>query len=175
MAAFVAGAVVAGAVVASVGCGVGATVGGAVGTGVGCAVRTVGTGVGATVGCGVTAALTMTVPLMVDGWNAQTYAKVPAMLNVIVFAPPLGASACVSNEPPVALALCCVGSRFVHVTLSPTVTVTVCGENAKVWIVTGLVIACGDAIAGDVMPTSSSANAAMNSRTPRVASRIRYG
>lgn len=71
--------------------------------------RTVGTGVGAMVGGVVAAALTMTVPLIVDGWNAQTYATVPATLNVIVFAVP-GAIGVVSNAPPAALALCCVGS-----------------------------------------------------------------
>ena len=103
----VAGVGVAGAIVATVACAVGATVG----TGVGCAVRTVGTGVGATVGGGVgaTTTTTTTVPLMVDGWNAHSYAKVPATVKVIVFALPWD-SAPVSNEPPVALALCCEGS-----------------------------------------------------------------
>jgi len=124
---------------AAVGASVGATVGGAVGAIVGGAVRTgVGDAVGAGVGGAVAAARTMIVPCIDAPWIPQIYENVPATVN---WSDPL--CPCVNTAVARSLnfALCDAASRFVHVTVSPTVIVGLLGAKAKFWIVTALVAA----------------------------------
>jgi hypothetical protein len=97
---------------------VGATVGAAVGGG--------GVG-GGGVGAGVAAPSTFTVPRIVDGWTAQKYPNVPAVVMTADREPVEKTP--VSNEPLSARAECGMPSSFVQVTLSPTFTVTALGAN----------------------------------------------
>lgn len=115
---------------------VGATVGCGVGTAVGAGVRTVGTGVGGGVGGGaVAAARTTTLPAIDAPCTPQSYGKVPAALNV---SPPLCPCRSTFVVPtPFTRALWAAASRFVQVTVSPTVMVTLGGLNAKFVMSTG--------------------------------------
>jgi 16S rRNA (guanine527-N7)-methyltransferase len=85
--------------------------------------------VGRGVGRGVGVAWTTTVPCIAP-WIAQWYGNVPAPGNVIVRLWPRDMMP-VSNAPPSAVAVCCVGSLFVQVTDSPADTVTDAGMNRK--------------------------------------------
>ncbi len=112
------------------GVGVGLAVGAAV-AGAGVGVRTgVGTGVGgAAVGGGAGAVAkpsTRTVPVIAP-WIAQRYSNVPAAFSWTALLWPI-ASTPVSKAPG-AVAVCCAGSRFVQVTVSPTLTDTDCGRK----------------------------------------------
>jgi len=62
----------------------------------------------------------------------------------------------VSNAPVVDFAECTDWSRFIHVTDSPTLTVTDCGTNWKFWIET----VCDAASAASGAPTRNSETAA---------------
>ena len=118
----VGGAVVGGAVVGGdVGLGVGGGVGATVGTAVG-GRAVVGTGVG------VAGAITRTVPVIAP-WIRQRYSNVPAVFSWTVLLCPI-ASTPVSNAPA-DVAVCWAGSRFVQVTVSPTLTLTACGRKRK--------------------------------------------
>lgn len=144
---------------ATVGAIVGATVGATVGCGVGAGVRTVGTGVGAGVGGGggcVAAARTMTVPAMDDPCTPQSYAKLPTALNI---SPPLWPWRSTLVVPtPGTRALWAAASLFVHVTVSPTVIVTLGGLNAKFAMSTGRTAAA--AVEASATKSSALANAA---------------
>ena len=76
----------------------------------------------------------MIVPV-IDEWILQWYGNDPAVENVAVPVP-LAPIVPVSNDPSSAVAVCAVASEFVHVIVSPTVTVTSCGENANPAIAT---------------------------------------
>jgi hypothetical protein len=127
----VAGGVVAASVGAAVGGAAGAAVGGAVRTGVGsgagggvgcCVGGAVGGAVGGGVGGGgVLAARTTIVPFMA-AWMSQWYANVPATANVIDREPPASITP-VSHALVSAVAVWLNGSRLVHLTVSPTLTV----------------------------------------------------
>ena len=97
--------------------------------------RTVGGGVGrAVAGGGVGAPMTVTVPRMVEGCTAQKYPNVPACPNETERDPVVKSP--VSKEPLSARAECAIPSWFVHVTLSPTLTVTDAGTNRTPCIAT---------------------------------------
>jgi hypothetical protein len=117
---------------------------------VGCAagggVGATGAGVGGG-GGGVAWVCTAMVPV-IDGWMLQWYAKVPAFRNTKVNVPPR-VSGPLSHAPDVAVVVCEAPSMFVHVTLSPTFTVSDAGVNAKFWIVTARAAASGAAYAID--------------------------
>ncbi|HET8569973.1 MAG TPA: 16S rRNA (guanine(527)-N(7))-methyltransferase RsmG [Candidatus Limnocylindria bacterium] len=147
------GAAVVGAAVAVAGAAVagGGVRGAAVGAGV-------GTGVGAGVGgggVGVVAARTTTVPRIV-GWTAQWYGKVPAAPNTTCLLCPI-ARFPVLNAFVSLVAVCVAASVFVHVTVSPTLTVTVCGRNCAFEIVTE----AGAASAAPALASSSATAATM--------------
>ena len=76
----------------------------------------------------------MIVPV-IDEWILQWYGNDPAVENVAVPVP-LAPIVPVSNDPSSAVAVCAVASEFVHVTVSPTVTVTSGGANANPAIAT---------------------------------------
>ena len=94
----------------------------------------------------VLAGSTTTVPCM-EEWILQWYAQVPALRNVTEKGS-LGfrqLSSCewaasqlglVSNDPSSAVAVCATESLLVHVTVSPSLTVTLTGLKAKFWMVT---------------------------------------
>jgi hypothetical protein len=120
------------------GLAVGATVGCIVGTGVGAGVRTVGTGVGARVGGGggaVATARTTTVPAIDAPCTPQSYGNVPAALKGRDPLWPCRSTFVVPT--PGTRALCAAASLLVHVTVSPTVMVTLGGLNAKFAMSTG--------------------------------------
>src|SRR6478672_3628876 len=75
------------------------------------------------------AASTVIVPV-IDEWILQWYGNDPAVENVAVPVPLLPIVP-VSNDPSSAVAVCAVASEFDHVTVSPTVTVMLDGENAN--------------------------------------------
>jgi len=60
--------------------------------------------------------------------------NVPALLKLSDALCPCERTAVLN--PSLKNALCCAASRFVHVTVSPTLIVTGVGEYAKFWIVT---------------------------------------
>jgi hypothetical protein len=98
--------------------------------GVGCDAGGTGAGAGGTgagAGAGLPAAVTMTVPRMLP-WKSQPYGYVPGAVNVWAnvaaeFSAPL------SKEASSAVTECFDASLFVQVTVPPTATVTVAGEN----------------------------------------------
>ena len=73
-------------------------------------------------------------------WMLQWYANVPALPKVKEREPPAVITP-VSHAPVSEVDVWLNGSRFVHVTVSPTRTVTDAGANAELWIVTALVAA----------------------------------
>ena len=77
---------------------------------------------------------TVMVPFMV-GWNRQAYSNVPAASKVWLKVPPCP-RAPLSNDPSLAVTVCCVPSSFVHVTVVPTATSSEAGAKAKPLIVT---------------------------------------
>ncbi len=79
-------------------------------------------------GVGVAVATTRTVPVIAP-WIAQWYSNVPAAFIWIVLLWPVASTPVL--KAPGAVAVCCAGSRFVHVTVSPTFTVTICGRKRK--------------------------------------------
>ena len=125
---------------AAVGASVSAAVGGAVCAIVGGAVRTgVGGAVGGGVGCGVLTACTTTVPFM-NEWMLQWYANVPALVNVNEREAPAVITP-VSHVPVSEVDVWLNASRFVHVTVSPTLIVVAAGANAEFWMFTADVAA----------------------------------
>lgn len=147
----------------AVGAGVGARVGGGVGAVVGAGV---GAGVGAAVGAGVGGAVawlaTVTVPRIV-GWTAQKYPYVPGLWIVTVRLP--DEKTPVSNALLSALAEWGIPSRFVHVTDSPALIVTLAGVNVALWMVTA-------AFAAYAAAAGSATSAAATSHTRVIRSRI---
>ena len=80
------------------------------------------------VGAAVAAApWTVTVPVIV-GWIVQWYGNVPAVANVTAPVPPPPAMLPASQDASSAVAVWACASEFVHVTVSPTFTVTLAGE-----------------------------------------------
>ena len=89
----------------------------------------------------------------------------PADVNVTVNERPCARLPLFHDAPVV---VCAVASMFVHVTLSPAVTVIVAGENAKLWMATARV-AAGGAASTEVLPSARSSAAAMPRRSVRAA------
>jgi len=80
------------------------------------------------------AASTVIVPV-IDEWILQWYGNDPAVENVAVPVPLLPIVP-VSNDPSSAVAVWACASEFVHVIVSPTVTVIFRGENENPEIAT---------------------------------------
>lgn len=100
-----------------------------------------------------------------DGCSAQWYPKVPGVVRVNEKEAP-GPSVPLFQTPVVDVDVCATPSRFVQVTVSPTLTVMLFGAKAKPWIATPRVAAAGAASTVDV-PSARSSAAPASSRSVR--------
>ena len=91
---------------------------------------------------------TVIVPV-IDGWIAQWYPKLPALVNVWLKELP-GARFPLLKAPVSLVTVCVVESLLVQVTVAPVGTVSVAGANEKLDIVTALADGGGVVVDGVV-------------------------
>ncbi len=85
----------------------------------------------------------------IDGWMAQWYPKLPALVNVWVKVPP-GARFPLLKAPVSLVMVCVVESLLVQVTVVPVGTFSVAGANEKLDMVTALANGGGVVVDGVV-------------------------